>query len=37
MLGRLGDMYGKERLLLIALGVFGVGNLVAALGGRSGS
>jgi EmrB/QacA subfamily drug resistance transporter len=36
LLGRLGDMYGKERLLLIALGVFGVGNLVAALGGSLG-
>ena len=36
LLGRLGDMYGKERLLLIALGVFGAGNLVAALGGSLG-
>jgi EmrB/QacA subfamily drug resistance transporter len=32
LLGRLGDMYGKERWLLISLGVFGVGSLVAALG-----
>jgi EmrB/QacA subfamily drug resistance transporter len=32
LLGRLGDMYGKERLLLIALTVFGAGSLVAALG-----
>jgi EmrB/QacA subfamily drug resistance transporter len=32
LLGRLGDMYGKERLLLAALSVFGVGSLIAALG-----
>ncbi len=29
ILGRLGDMYGKERLLLISLGTFAAGNLVA--------
>jgi EmrB/QacA subfamily drug resistance transporter len=29
ILGRLGDMYGKERLLLISLGVFAAGNLVS--------
>jgi EmrB/QacA subfamily drug resistance transporter len=32
LLGRLGDMYGKERLLLMALSVFGLGSLIAALG-----
>ncbi|MBN1530049.1 MAG: MFS transporter [Thermoleophilaceae bacterium] len=32
IVGRLGDMYGKEKLLLIALGVFAVGSLVCALG-----
>ena len=29
ILGRLGDMYGKERLLLVSLGVFAAGNLVS--------
>jgi MFS family permease len=29
VLGRLGDMYGKERLLLVSLGVFAAGNLVS--------
>jgi EmrB/QacA subfamily drug resistance transporter len=29
--GRLGDMFGKERVLLIALGFFALGSLVAAL------
>jgi EmrB/QacA subfamily drug resistance transporter len=33
LLGRLGDMYGKERLLLIALTVFGAGSFIAAIGG----
>jgi EmrB/QacA subfamily drug resistance transporter len=32
LLGRLGDMHGKERWLLISLAVFGVGSVVAALG-----
>ena len=32
IMGRLGDMYGKERLMLWALGAFGLGSLVAALG-----
>ena len=31
LLGRLGDMYGKERLLLVTLGFFGVGGVIAAL------
>ena len=31
ILGRLGDMYGKERLLLISLGTFAAGNLLAGL------
>src|SRR5215213_10243830 len=29
--GRLGDMFGKRRLLVISLGVFGAGSVVAAL------
>jgi MFS family permease len=33
ILGRLGDMFGKKRTLVIALGVFAGGNFVAALGG----
>ena len=32
IIGRLGDMYGKERLLLFALLLFGAGNLIAAFG-----
>jgi EmrB/QacA subfamily drug resistance transporter len=32
ILGRLGDMYGKEKILLYALGVFGLGSLICALG-----
>jgi EmrB/QacA subfamily drug resistance transporter len=32
LLGRLGDMHGKERWLLISLAVFGVGSLIAAVG-----
>ncbi len=32
IVGRLGDMYGKERLLLLALLCFGAGNLIAAFG-----
>jgi MFS family permease len=31
LLGRLGDMYGKARLLVIVMAVLGVGTLVAAL------
>src|SRR5918998_1018331 len=30
--GRLGDMFGKRRLLVVALGLFGAGSVVAALG-----
>jgi MFS family permease len=30
--GRLGDMLGKKRMLVVALGLFAAGNLVAALG-----
>src|SRR3954447_3622807 len=36
VLGRLGDMYGKERMLLVALGFFGLGGVVAALAGSLG-
>ncbi len=32
ILGRLGDMYGKEKILLYALGVFGLGSAICALG-----
>lgn len=31
IVGRLGDMFGKERMLIIALCIFGVGSLVCAL------
>ena len=31
LLGRLGDMHGKEHLLVIALGLLGAGTLVSAL------
>src|ERR1700759_1421409 len=31
ILGRLGDMYGKERLLLITLGILAAGTIVSAL------
>jgi EmrB/QacA subfamily drug resistance transporter len=31
IVGRLGDMFGKERMLLVTLGFFGLGSLVAAL------
>jgi EmrB/QacA subfamily drug resistance transporter len=31
VIGRLGDMYGKERMLLLTLVAFGAGSLVAAL------
>jgi EmrB/QacA subfamily drug resistance transporter len=33
LLGRLGDMHGKERWLLLSLAIFGVGSLIAAVGG----
>ena len=36
LLGRLGDMYGKEHWLLVSLAVFGVGSLGRALGGSLG-
>src|SRR5436305_2339368 len=32
LLGRLGDMFGKRRMLVIALALFAAGNVVAALG-----
>jgi EmrB/QacA subfamily drug resistance transporter len=35
LFGRLGDMFGKERLLLISLIIFGAGSLVCALGSHS--
>ena len=31
ILGRLGDMFGKERMLVVVLGLFAVGSLIAAL------
>ena len=36
LLGRLGDMYGKEKVLLAVLGVFALGSLVCAIGGSIG-
>jgi EmrB/QacA subfamily drug resistance transporter len=36
LMGRLGDMYGKEHWLLISLGVFGAGSVVSALAGSLG-
>ena len=36
LLGRLGDMYGKEKVLLAALGVFAFGSLICAIGGSIG-
>jgi EmrB/QacA subfamily drug resistance transporter len=32
VLGRLGDMFGKKRMLVIALGLFAAGNVLAAVG-----
>src|ERR1700754_3401395 len=32
LMGRLGDMFGKRRMLVISLGFFTLGSLVAALG-----
>jgi len=37
IVGRLGDLYGKRRLLLVALGVFGLGSLVSAVAGSLGA
>src|SRR3954470_7686656 len=34
--GRLGDMYGKERLLLVAIGVMGAGTVVSAMASSAG-
>src|SRR4051794_774863 len=34
--GRLGDMYGKERLLLVAIGVMGAGTVVSAMAASAG-
>ncbi len=31
LLGKLGDIYGKKKMLLVSLAIFGVGTLVAAL------
>ena len=31
IIGRLGDMFGKEKMLVVTLGFFGLGSLVAAL------
>src|SRR5919202_4356429 len=31
IIGRLGDMYGKERVLVLTLVVFGIGSLISAL------
>jgi EmrB/QacA subfamily drug resistance transporter len=36
LVGRLGDMYGKEKVLLAVLGVFALGSLVSAIGGSIG-
>src|SRR4051794_41794834 len=33
LLGKLGDMYGKKRLLVLSLAVFGGGSVAAAAGG----
>jgi MFS family permease len=35
IMGRLGDMFGKNRMLVVTLGVFGLGSLVAARRSRS--
>ncbi len=35
LLGRLGDMFGKERMLLVALLLFGLGSAICAVGSRS--
>jgi EmrB/QacA subfamily drug resistance transporter len=36
LLGRFGDMYGKEKVLLIALAIFALGSVVCAVGGSIG-
>ena len=36
LLGRFGDMYGKEKVLLAALGIFALGSFVSAIGGSIG-
>jgi EmrB/QacA subfamily drug resistance transporter len=36
LLGRFGDMYGKEKVLLVALGIFAVGSVICAIGGSIG-
>jgi EmrB/QacA subfamily drug resistance transporter len=36
ILGRLGDMFGKRRLMLISLGILGLGTAIAALSGSIG-
>src|SRR5829696_2431390 len=36
LLGKLGDMYGKKRLMVVCLAVFGLGSFAAALGGSLG-
>jgi EmrB/QacA subfamily drug resistance transporter len=35
IVGRLGDMIGKEKVLLFSLGIFGAGSLICALGSHS--
>ena len=32
LLGKLGDMYGKKRLLVVSMAIFGLGSLAAAAG-----
>src|SRR3954470_15185649 len=36
ILGRLGDMYGKERLLLVSISLLGAGTVVSALASSAG-
>jgi MFS family permease len=36
MLGRLGDLFGRRRLMLVSLGILGLGSLLAALSGSIG-
>jgi EmrB/QacA subfamily drug resistance transporter len=36
ILGRLGDIYGKERMLLVAIGILVVGSLISAVAGSIG-
>jgi EmrB/QacA subfamily drug resistance transporter len=37
IVGRLGDMFGKERMLVVTLAIFGTGSLVCALSGSIGT